>query len=118
MEQLSDTCAFTNGPLTRGDWLSTIANHTYIANRKEGEMTMWLFDPALDKEPLPAERQSMDQTDVIVDAVLSDNFLSAMEPVVDGRDMLVLSDAKHRTNLKTMMKSVKHERGVLRDSGL
>ena len=88
-------------PLTKPEWVEEFKKNHFIAQRK-GE-TLWLFDPDLDREPAPAERESVHHAKSFIDHVHFENFCTAFEEVVDVTDsntidLLLVSDAKHKAN--------------------
>ena len=101
-------------PLTKPEWVVAFNESHFISQRK-GE-TLWVFDPDLDREPTPGERQTMSSTTSVTDAVHFENFCTAFEEVVDAAnpnflDLLLVSDAKHRPNHVTFLKHIKKTYG-------
>ena len=79
--------------------------------QRKGE-TLWVFDPDVDREPAPQERESVLHAKSFIDAVHFENFCTAFEEVVDITnnnvvDMLLVSDAKHKLNSNVVHKSIK-----------
>jgi hypothetical protein len=101
---------FCNKPITKPEWVDTFKTNHFIGQRK-GE-TLWVFDPDLDREPSPQERQSVANAVNFIDVVHFENFCTAFEDVVDVTnnnivDLLLVSDCKHRTNFTTIYKHIK-----------
>ena len=104
-EQLNDQFVFQLRPLTKPEWIELFQNHVFVVNR--GQNCDWIFDPSQDKEPAPSERQSIENATVQADITTAENFLGAAEKVMDHRDKVILSDAKHRRNMPQLMKLLK-----------
>ena len=101
---------FCNKPLTKPEWVEEFPKNHVIAQRK-GE-TLWVFDPDLDREPTPQERESVHHAKTFIDPVHFENFCTAFEEVVDVTnnhivDLLLVSDAKHRPNFNNVHKHIK-----------
>ena len=97
--KFDEMVVFLIRPLTKPEWVEEFQKNHFIAQRK-GE-TLWVFDPDLDREPTPQERESVHHAKSFIDPVHFENFCTAFEEMVDVTngnivDMLLVSDAKHR----------------------
>ena len=72
----------------------------------------WLYDPDLDREPQPAERQSALGTGTLCDVIILENSFGALEEVLDpiavdgprARDVVMILDGKHRRSVTQPLK--------------
>ena len=101
---------FCNKPLTKPDWVETFKKSHFVAHR--GPDCLWIFDPELDREPMPGERQSTANYPLTLDPMHFGNFCTAFDEIVDitnttTSDMLLVGDAKHELNFANIHKHIK-----------
>ena len=107
---MEDNLRWALRPFSKPQWVDLFRQHAFVVNRRN--VTVWAFDPDLEREPQPSDKQSAQTCHTMIDTVLAENFIFAMEEICGANrddsltDILMLSDGRHPRNLTLCSKMV------------